>query len=81
VRRRGRRTSRAAPGHTNRQIADALFISPRTAGVHVSRILSKLNASTRGEAAATGRLAGLVDDSELENLVRLTPRRKLGRAP
>ena len=28
-----------AAGHTNRQIADALYISPRTAGVHVSRIL------------------------------------------
>jgi DNA-binding CsgD family transcriptional regulator len=59
-----------AAGHTNRQIADALFISPRTAGVHVSRILSKLGASTRGEAAATGRFAGLVDDSELERLLR-----------
>jgi DNA-binding CsgD family transcriptional regulator len=59
-----------AAGHTNRQIADALFISPRTAGVHVSRILAKLGASTRGEAAATGRLAGLIDDSELEGLLR-----------
>jgi DNA-binding CsgD family transcriptional regulator len=59
-----------AAGHTDRQIADALFISPRTAGVHVSRILSKLGASTRGEAAATGRLAGLVDDSVLGRLLR-----------
>jgi DNA-binding CsgD family transcriptional regulator len=59
-----------AAGHTNRQIADALFISPRTAGVHVSRILAKLGASTRGEAAATGRLAGLIDDAELERLLR-----------
>jgi hypothetical protein len=38
--------------------------------VHVSRILSKLDASTRGEAAATGRLAGLVDDAVLERLLR-----------
>jgi DNA-binding CsgD family transcriptional regulator len=59
-----------AAGHTNRQIADALFISPRTAGVHVSRILAKLGASTRGEAAATGRLAGLVDDADLDGLLR-----------
>ena len=48
-----------AAGRTNREIADALFISPRTAGVHVSRILAKLGASTRGEAAAAGRLAGI----------------------
>ena len=46
-----------AAGRTNRQIAETLYISPRTAGVHVSRILAKLGASTRGEAAATGRLA------------------------
>jgi DNA-binding NarL/FixJ family response regulator/tetratricopeptide (TPR) repeat protein len=49
-----------AAGRTNRQIAETLYISPRTAGVHVSRILAKLGASTRGEAAATGRLAGIV---------------------
>jgi DNA-binding CsgD family transcriptional regulator len=70
-----------AAGRTNRQIAEALFISPRTAGVHVSRILTKLGASTRGEAAAAGRLAGLVEDADLENLVRLTPPRELGGAP
>jgi DNA-binding CsgD family transcriptional regulator len=54
-----------AAGRTNRQIAEALYISPRTAGVHVSRILAKLGASTRGEAAAAGRLAGLVDEDRL----------------
>ncbi len=67
-----------AAGRTNREIADALFISPRTTGVHVSRILAKLGASTRGEAAAAGRLAGLIDDAELVNLVRLTPPRSSG---
>jgi DNA-binding CsgD family transcriptional regulator len=81
-----------AAGRTNRQIAEALFISPRTAGAHVSRILAKLGASTRGEAAAAGRLAGLVDDETImrltpprkvgrENPMRLTPPRKLGGAP
>ncbi|SES41583.1 regulatory protein, luxR family [Streptomyces sp. yr375] len=39
-------------GRTNRQIAEALFISPKTASVHVSNILSKLDVTGRGEAAA-----------------------------
>lgn len=49
-----------AAGHTNRQIAERLFISPKTASVHVSRILAKLAVSTRGEAAAVAYRLGLV---------------------
>jgi DNA-binding CsgD family transcriptional regulator len=49
-----------ALGETNRQIADALFISIRTAGVHVSHILSKLDAANRAEAAAIAHRLGLV---------------------
>ncbi|MEV5984998.1 AAA family ATPase [Streptomyces sp. NPDC052051] len=41
-----------AAGHSNRQIAGELFISPKTASVHVSNILAKLGVSGRGEAAA-----------------------------
>jgi DNA-binding CsgD family transcriptional regulator/tetratricopeptide (TPR) repeat protein len=41
-----------AVGRSNRQIADELFISPKTASVHVSNILAKLDVSGRGEAAA-----------------------------
>lgn len=41
-----------AAGHTNRQIAEELFISPKTASVHVSNILAKLGVAGRGEAAA-----------------------------
>ena len=48
-----------ARGATNRQIADALYISARTAGVHVSHILGKLNAANRGEAAAIAHRLGL----------------------
>jgi DNA-binding CsgD family transcriptional regulator len=39
-------------GQSNREIAAALFISPKTASVHVSNILGKLGAATRTEAAA-----------------------------
>jgi DNA-binding CsgD family transcriptional regulator/tetratricopeptide (TPR) repeat protein len=39
-------------GYTNREIAAALVISVRTAGVHVSHILRKLGAPNRLEAAA-----------------------------
>jgi DNA-binding CsgD family transcriptional regulator len=49
-----------ALGETNRQIADKLFISIKTAGVHVSHILSKLDAANRGEAAAAAHRLGLV---------------------
>ncbi|MEV6393196.1 AAA family ATPase [Streptomyces sp. NPDC051907] len=41
-----------AAGRSNRQIAEELYISPKTASVHVSNILSKLSVATRGEAAA-----------------------------
>jgi DNA-binding CsgD family transcriptional regulator len=49
-----------AAGRTNREIAAELFISVRTAGVHVSHILAKLGASTRTEAAAAAHRLGLV---------------------
>jgi DNA-binding CsgD family transcriptional regulator/tetratricopeptide (TPR) repeat protein len=48
-----------AEGRTNRQIGQALFITPRTAGVHVSRILAKLGVAGRGEAAAVAHRLGL----------------------
>nr|MDP9336495.1 helix-turn-helix transcriptional regulator [Actinomycetota bacterium] len=48
-----------AQGRTNRQIADALFISAKTASVHVSNILAKLGVTNRGEAAAAARRLGL----------------------
>jgi len=48
-----------ALGRTNRQIAESLFISAKTASVHVSNILTKLGVSNRGEAAAQARHLGL----------------------
>ena len=41
-------------------VATALFISPSTAGVHVSNILSKLGVSSRTEAASVAVRDGLV---------------------
>jgi DNA-binding NarL/FixJ family response regulator len=41
-----------ARGYTNREIAEALVISVKTAGVHVSNILRKLDAHDRVEVAA-----------------------------
>jgi DNA-binding CsgD family transcriptional regulator len=49
-----------ASGATNRAIASRLFISYKTASVHVSRILTKLDAATRTEAAALAHASGLV---------------------
>jgi DNA-binding NarL/FixJ family response regulator len=40
-----------ARGYTNREIADTLVISTKTASVHVSHILRKLGAANRLEAA------------------------------
>jgi DNA-binding NarL/FixJ family response regulator len=52
-----------AAGQTNRQIATALFITEKTAGLHVSNILAKLGVANRVEAAAVaGRLGLLVAD-------------------
>jgi DNA-binding CsgD family transcriptional regulator len=48
-----------AVGRSNRQIAQALFISPKTAGVHVSNILAKLGVAGRVEAAAVAHRLGL----------------------
>jgi DNA-binding CsgD family transcriptional regulator len=52
--------SLVAAGRTNGQIARELFISPKTASVHVTHILDKLGVSSRIEAAMLAARAGLV---------------------
>lgn len=51
-----------AAGRSNREIGEELFISTKTASVHVSNILGKMEAASRGEAAAIAHRHGLVDD-------------------
>ena len=41
-----------ARGMSNREIGGELFITTKTASVHVSNILAKLGAASRTEAAA-----------------------------
>ena len=49
-----------AAGHRNAQIAGRLVISERTVDHHVSAILRKLDARTRGEASAAAARLGLL---------------------
>ncbi len=46
-------------GRTNREIGKNLFISEKTASVHVSNIMAKLGAANRTEAGAKARALGL----------------------
>ena len=51
-----------ALGRTNREIASTLFITEKTASVHVSHILAKCEVRNRSEAAALAQRLGLVAD-------------------
>lgn len=64
-----------AAGYTDREIADTLFISHRTANVHVAHIYEKLGVHSRAEAAVEAIRRGL----SAEN-APTPPHRKLGSA-
>ena len=51
-----------AAGWSNQDIADALFITRKTASVHVSNIMGKLGVASRVAAAATAHRLGLAGD-------------------
>jgi DNA-binding CsgD family transcriptional regulator/tetratricopeptide (TPR) repeat protein/CBS domain-containing protein len=51
-----------ADGRSNGEIGDALFITRKTAGVHVTHILDKLGVANRVEAAMAASRLGLLDD-------------------
>ena len=50
-----------AAGQSNREIGEALFITEKTAGVHISNVLGKLGVSRRTEAVAVARDRGLLE--------------------
>ena len=54
-----------AAGRTNAQIGAELYISPKTAGVHITNILRKLGVSGRVQAAAVAERAGLLPAARL----------------
>jgi DNA-binding NarL/FixJ family response regulator len=49
-----------AEGLTNSEVAERLYISPKTVAVHVSNVLAKLGMSSRTEVAAYAVREGLV---------------------
>ncbi|WP_405576998.1 AAA family ATPase [Streptomyces sp. NBC_01092] len=51
-------------GRSNRQIGEELYISGKTASVHVSNILAKLGAASRTEAVAIAYREGLISREE-----------------
>jgi DNA-binding NarL/FixJ family response regulator len=57
-----------AKGETNRSIGQALYISEKTVSVHISRILAKLDARGRVEAAGLALRLGLLDEEEAETV-------------
>jgi ATP/maltotriose-dependent transcriptional regulator MalT len=54
-----------AAGATNREIGERLHMAEKTASVHVSRILAKLNVRSRTEAAAVAHRQGLADTAPI----------------
>jgi DNA-binding CsgD family transcriptional regulator len=64
-----------AAGMTNREIGEALFISPKTASVHVSNILAKLAVRSRVQAAGIAHRLGVVADIAASPHQRIDGRR------
>lgn len=58
--------SLVAAGHTNREIGSQLFISEKTASVHITNVMNKLGALSRYEAAAAATRLGLVGRQPIE---------------
>lgn len=66
-----------ARGHSNRQVAEELVISPKTASHHIEHIYGKIGCSTRAEASLFAMRHGLLSEPG----DRLPPGEKMGRTP
>jgi DNA-binding NarL/FixJ family response regulator len=53
-----------ATGSSNREIADRLYLSPKTVGHHVSSILAKLDVASRAEAVERAGRMGMLQPGE-----------------
>ena len=58
-----------ARGMSNKEIADALVITPKTVGNHVEHIYSKIDASNRAAAGLYAMRNGLLPEEEFEAVV------------
>ena len=56
-----------AMGRSTPDIGAALFMSPKTASVHVSHILAKPGAASRGEAVAAALRQGILSTDDLSD--------------
>lgn len=54
-----------AQGHSNKEIATQLVISPKTAGNHVEHIYAKIDASSRATASLFPMHQGLLPEDEV----------------
>lgn len=62
--------SLVAAGHTNREIGEELFISEKTASVHITNAMDKLGALSRYDAAASAARLGLLDATPVRRQTR-----------
>jgi DNA-binding CsgD family transcriptional regulator len=67
-----------AAGRSNGEIADALFISPKTASVHVTHILNKLGVNNRVEAATIAVRIGAREPADEDDPPAGRPDRLIG---
>ena len=58
-----------AAGHTYREVADTLFISPKTVQWNLSKIYRKLGVRSRAELAATLSTAARAEQTPAESPV------------